>query len=363
MKRILAILVMLMMVFSVTACSDEEKPAENSDSITVTDMADRTVTIDGTVDKVVVSEWSIAEVMFSVLGEDAVDMLAAVGTTKNADVLKAIYSEDYPQLASMPEIGGGKDSYDTEAIIATDPDVFIVQAMDVNSLADVIDVLDDAGIPTVVFTASDDPIGGPQAEIKLVGQIFGAEDSADELTGFINTQFDLVESKNLAEKADKPSVYVELGSGTTDDYGVTFTSGQWAPLVEMAGGENVAAGAVEGNTQIDPEYLINANPDYIFIAGDPALGGNTDEIDALFDIYVARTGWDTLTAVKNDDVYHFDHTQCRNELSFYPALIMAKLFYPDEFTDVDPDQILQEFFDKYMLLDYEQGVWFTQINN
>jgi iron complex transport system substrate-binding protein len=358
-KRNIALFITLLILITCTACSKNENSA-SSESITVTDMAGRTVTLEGPVDKVTVSEWSIAEIIFAVLGEEGVDKLAAVGSNKTSEVYKMMYSEKFPQLASMPDIGGGKNNpYDTEAIIATEADVFILQSSDAASQTETIEMLEKAGIKTIILNASADPIQGPQDEFRVVGKLFGAEDKAQIVIDFINAQFDLIRDKNLK----KPTVYIEKGSGSSDAYDITFTSGQWATIIDTAGGDNIAVGTVEENTQIDPEYLLSSDPDYIIIVGALGFGADANEIETVFDYYANRIGWNDLQAVKENRVYTFAHGQSRSPLSFYPTLYISKLFYPDEFADVDPDELLKEYIEKFMLLDYDQGIWFDQINN
>ena len=361
MKKTLSVLLALLLALSVTACSKNEA-STGGNSITVTDMAGRAVTIDGPVEKVVVSEWSIAEAVFAVVGEQAVDMISAVGRTFTFDIYKQLYSAQYPQLGSMPEINAGRD-FDPEAIIALEPDVLIVQAMDPASLTETVDTLEKAGIPTVMIMASDNPIEGAQTELMLIGQIFNAETKAQEIIGFISTQIDLINSKNLSNREDKPTVYIEKDRGTAEEYNVTFTTGQWATIIDLAGGENIAVGVVEGNTSIDPEYLLRTDPDYIIIPGPLGFGAAAGDMDAVINEYIKRTGWDSLTAVQNKNVYGFSHGQSRDPLSFYPTLCIAKILYPDEFADVDPDAILKEYMDKYMLLDYGQGLWRRQLGD
>jgi iron complex transport system substrate-binding protein len=73
--------------------------------------------------------------------------------------------------------------------------------------------------------------------------------------------------------------------------------------------------------------------------------------------YGKRTGWDQLTAVRENRIHMLFHDHSRNQFAFYPTLYMAKLFYPDVFASLDPDAVLKDFFDRFMLLDYEDGVW------
>lgn len=352
----------LFLLFLLAGCTDTSREG-SADSITITDMAGRTVTIEGPIDRIITSQWTSAEILFSVLGEEVVNKLVAVGNNKNSDIQKALYAERYPKLASMPNIGGPRGSFNVEAMIALKPDIFIVNTSDPGSLAHTVNLLEKAGTTTVMISTSKDPIQGPQKSIEIVGKIFGAEDRAQKIIEFITTQFDLIKNKKLSEKTNKPTVYLETGSGTTDQYATTFSTGQWADILELAGADNIAMGAVSENSQIDPEYMINRDPDFIIIVGSPAFSVDLGELKSTFEAYLKRIGWDSLKAVKGNDIYSLDHTQSRNELSFYPALVLAKLFHPEEFEDVNPNEILQEFFKQYMLLDYDQGIWFSQINN
>ena len=196
--------------------------------------------------------------------------------------------------------------------------------------------------------------------------IFEREERAQEISEFLDEQFKVINSKNLAEKTDKPTFYQEKGSGTKDEYDVTSISDGWADLIEYAGGKNIAIGYVGESGKIDPEYLITTNPDYIFVTG--SLGHyDSKEIQEIIDSsvgeYIQRTGWDKLKAVKNNDVYLFSHSHSRNQFAFYPALKIAKIFYPEEFKEINPDEKLKEFFDHFMLTDYEDGFWFYQLGD
>ncbi len=95
-----------------------------------------------------------------------------------------------------------------EGIISLNPDVYIIGTRDPDSLSETFDMLDKAGIPTVVFISYTDPVDGPQAGIDLIGRLFAKEEEAQEEIDFINTQFDLIRDKKLSEKTDKPTVYL-----------------------------------------------------------------------------------------------------------------------------------------------------------
>ena len=362
MKKIIMFVLVVAMTLAVVGCTEKVGTAD-SDSITVTDMAGRTVTVKSSVEKIVAHQPETMELVLSVVGEEAVDKIVAVGRNKSSEIVMGLYSQKYPQLASLPDIGGGKSDYDTEAIIALDADLFIINTSNIDSMIETIDTLEKAGIVTVVVNMSSDTMNGPMQAIELVGEIFGKQEKAREIVDFIDTQFDLVLEKKLSERTDKPTIYVEKGSGTSDEYDVTFTSGGMASVIEMTGGDNIATGVISGNSQIDPEYLIDSNPDFIVIGGSLGYGSDINEANALIEDYLKRTGWSTLDAAENGNIYEVALTMYRNQLCFYPTLVMAKLFYPEEFGDVDPEEILQEYFDRYMHLDYDLGIWFNSVGD
>jgi iron complex transport system substrate-binding protein len=383
-KKIAALLLVLLLVFSLAACAGtndtdtedseagasevlpqntadaENEASADGSSVTITDMAGRTVTVNGPIERIIANQPETMELVLAVAGESAADKIVAVGSNKSAETVMGMYAEKFPQLADLPGINDGT-GFDTEAIIALEPDVFVLNTWFLDSLTETIETLDRAGIVTVVLDMSSDAMEAPQTAIGIIGELFGEQERAQELINFINEQLDLVRDANLAERTDKPTVYIEKGSGTAEAYDVSFSSGQWASVVEVAGGDNVAVGAIDGDTQIDPEYLISSNPDFIFIAG-LGFGTKSSDADAVFEAYTSRTGWDTLTAVADGNVYQVAHLMSRNPTCFYPTLVMAKLFYPDVFADVDPEAILQEYFDRFMYLDYDQGIWFAQIS-
>jgi iron complex transport system substrate-binding protein len=364
MKKALGLFLVFIIMLTLAGCAGEAPVSEKTaETITVTDMFGRTITLKSQIDRVVASTFEVSELIFSVAGESAVEKILAVGKTKSVEVVKALYAEKYPNLASLPDIGGGKGSdLDLEAIIALKPDVFILNTTDPDSLSAMVLSLEKAKIPTVMLDVQSNPMENSQPAIELLGQIFDQDDRAKEIGDFINTQFQLVEEKKLYEKEHKPTVYVEKGSGTANDYDVTFTSGGWAEIIRLAGGENIAADASAANsTQIDPEYLIKSDPDFIVIAGSVGFDATLDEADAVFAEYLQRTGWNRLKAVQANNLYQLSHSHSRDQFCFFPTLMLAKLFHPDEMAGVNPTEVLREYFERYMLVSYDRGIWFNAI--
>lgn len=363
MKKVLGLFLVFTIMLTSAGCSRGAPVLEKTaETITITDMFGRTITLKSQIDRVVANTFSAAELIFSVADESATEKILAVGKTKSVEVTKALYAEKYPHLASLPDIGGGKGDLDLEAIIALKPDVFIVNTTDPDSLSAMVSSLEKAKIPTVMLNVQSNPMENSQPAIELLGQIFDCEDRAKEIGDFINAQFQLIKEKKLYEKEHKPTVYIEKGSGTANDYDVTFTSGGWPEIIRLAGGENIAVGASAANSiQIDPEYLIKRDPDFIIIAGSVGFGATLDEAAAVFSEYIRRTGWNRLKAVQENNLYQLSHSHSWDQFCFFPTLMLAKLFHPDEMADVNPTEILREYFERYMLVSYDRGIWFNAV--
>ncbi|NLN98339.1 MAG: ABC transporter substrate-binding protein [Eubacteriaceae bacterium] len=347
-------------------------------SVTVTDARGREVEIGLPVSTYAMSTMDVIDYIVPLIGEDAFSKL--VGSGQDGGNGLQGYAELYTPIVGeyMNHVGQISDHnapFDLEMILAVEPDVIIVNsAMGAHRyVMEVESQLAEAGIPIVLIDIpGKDQTTSVQDTLKLLGQIFEQEDKAKEVATFIDDQYALLESKNLTERTDKPTVYYEK-SGYSEIYGVTSPSASgWGTSIAIAGGDNIAdplladtAASKGGGSTIDPEYIIESDPDFIILTGS-GLGwmdnhkGSEPGV-AKFDI-VNRTGWKDLKAVKNNNVYEFSHTTNRSLYGFQAALRMAQIFYPEEFKDVDVDAIMKEFFDKYTLLDSDVTIWDVRIN-
>ena len=346
-------------------------------ALTLKDVKGREVTIDLPLSSYAISTMDLIDYIIPLLGEEAFHKL--VGSGQSGGRSLESYARLYTPIVGnyMEHVGQISDHnapFDLEMVLAMDPDVLLVNsAMGAHRYAlEIEPQLTAAGIPIVLvdvpgksFTTS------AQSTLRLLGQIFEKEQRADEVASFLDEQFALVASKNLADRADKPTVYYEK-SGYSEVFGSTNTSKSgWGTVIAAAGGENIAdpilldsaAGKGSGNT-LDPEYVLKSDPDYIVLSGSGL--GWMDNIPGAtlsppsFDI-VNRTGWSTLKAVKNNNVYELTHAASRTIYGFHPCLKLATVFYPEEFEGLDPDAVIAEFFDRFMLIDSDVTVWWGRL--
>lgn len=352
--------------------------AEKTGSVTITDVKGRKIDLDLPVSTYGISTMDVIDFIIPVLGEEAFHKLVASGQDGGHGLQG--YAKLYTSVVGsyMNHVGQISDHnapFDLEMILATSPDVLIVNsAMGAHKYAmEVESQLEAAGIPIILIDVPGESFTtSTQDTLKLLGQIFEEEERAAEVASFIDDQFKLIASKNLGKKEHQPTVYYEK-SGYAEIFGSTSSSlSGWGTVIETAGGDNIAdpvllassAGKGGGNT-LDPEYIIEADPDFIILSGSGAgwmdnFAGSTPSLPK-FDI-VKRTGWSNLKAVKEDQVYEIAHASSRSIFGFYAALKLAEVFYPEEFGSVDADAVMDDFFKRFMLVDSTVTGWFYRIS-
>lgn len=252
------------------------------------------------------------------------EVLVALGL---ADKLVAVdkYSADVEGVSEdIPKIDFRNP--DAEAIIALNPDIVIASGHNKAGDEDPFALIKEAGIP-VAYIPSSYSIDGIYGDIEFIASLTGTEKEGKDL---INSMKEEVEAiKAIGDTiTDKKSVYFEIGAGSG-----LYTFGNETFLNEMI--ETIGATNIFGDESswitVTPEAVIDANPDVI-LANSP--GTNEAGLTAVEDI-VSREGWDTVTAVKNGDVYQIDkNSSSRASQNIIKALKeMAKAVYPNEYKD------------------------------
>ena len=103
----------------------------------------------------------------------------------------------------------------------------------------------------------------------------------------------------LQAKRDKNWAAYEVAEIELDETLYTVGPGSFIhPLIELAGGQNIAADADNPYPQFSAEQIIAKDPEVIILA-DAAYGVTPEQVKA-------RPGWDQITAVQNGAVYPID---------------------------------------------------------
>lgn len=378
MKKTIAILLALIMLLPLAACggtatgnavSTTASAGEaHSDTMEVTDLKGRTVTLPANIERVVVT-FNLEEYL-AVTGEAGVDKLVGWSHKywkgRRDDAYNA-YTKALPALESIPDVGYNGD-ISIEAIISLQPDVVLASATgaNYNALEPAFDLLHQAGIEVVFFNFHKQTIETHQQSIQLIGKVMGQEERAAELALLYEEQMNLVYDrlKDLADE-DRPSVYMEFSRGPSV-IGNSWSEQMWGAQIRECGGVNIAAGQEGASVDVPAEQVLAANPDYIIMSGclqsddtdNVVMGYGADRELARehLEAYKNRDGWSSLNAVKNNNMGAIYHDLSRHIFDFAGAQFLAKTLHPDLFVDIDPEANLAKFFSDYMPVELD-GVW------
>ncbi|MBN1347621.1 MAG: ABC transporter substrate-binding protein [Phycisphaerae bacterium] len=348
-------------------------------SVTLTDLAGRTVTLRQPVDRIVLVRGRDVYELALLLEEDLPRKLVAWGPDLRQSDHDAysVFTERFPSLAKLPEIGSVfADAVDAEAVLALRPDLVIVETFMAERGYKCLDRMERAGLPLLFLDFSRDPFQGPQRSIRLLGQALGREKRAAEVVDFVKARLDEVTSRLTGPPASPPSVYMECGYKGVKEYGHTFgytdrsQLSAWGLMLDRLGCRNIAAGVAPPMAAMHPERLLTADPDVVVITGAcwPAtpdsmhLGYGTDAADAeqRLRAFATRPGWANLKAVKTRRVYGIFHGFCMHTMNFAALQQLAKWLYPERFAALDPAARLREFHDRFLPVAC-RGAWMISL--
>ena len=350
-----------------SACAQEGGTKE------VTDVLDRTITLPEDVEKVVVT-FNLEEYL-AVTGEEGIDKLVGFSHDywkgRREDAWKT-YVTKFPQIQELPDVGYN-DTISVESIISLDPDVVLMSApVNYDYIEPELDKFAEAGIEVAFVNYHKQTVEMHRSSTELIGEIMGQEERAKEISDFYEDQVKLIEERisGLEENAERPKVYMEY-SIAPNTYGNSWADKMWGALIPQCGGINIAAGLSDGNSvEVAPEQVIASNPDLIVFTGclvddnneNIVVGYGADREKALerLQAYKEREGWSGLNAVKNDRMAVLYHDLSRHIFDFAGTQMLAKLCQPELFADVDPEENLRTFFEKYMPVELE-GVWMVSL--
>lgn len=292
MKRFSSIAALTALLLTAAACGDDSTSTDSvasSDTTTAdTTVADTTgnTTADTTADTMPSDELPSAIISLS---PTHTEMLFAIGA---ADQIIAVDDQsNFPAAAlDKPHDLSGYEP-NVEAIASLNPDLVII-ADDFSDLTGQLEALD---IP-VWSGPSPATFDDVYAQIEQLGAATGHIGEAAEVVGQMQT--DIEAAIAAAPVQTEPASYYHELDNTL--YSVTSNTfiGQVYGLFGLV---NIADGVEEGNDypQLNAEFIIQANPDLIFLADSKCCGESPDTV-------AARDGWSATAAVTNGNVISID---------------------------------------------------------
>lgn len=158
---------------------------------------------------------------------------------------------------------------------------------------------------------------------------------------------DLVIADSMLSEEDRrkiESAGIEIGY----PYSTMASATTFHNLTVAAGGINIAADQPVDYPTVDPEWVVERDPDIIFsYATNTADENLTDKMKEIHDEIISWPELVDVKAVKNDQVYILGNPVAWGISSVVGDLYLAKWFHPDLFEDIDPEAVHREFLLKF----------------
>ena len=317
--------------------------------LTIVDTADRTVTIEMPVERVVVARMGPHEPMI-ILAKDKIVGLSDGIKQYRKDIIEKTGLMDTP---SVGYVGGG--GLDYEKILALEPDLVLVTVHWVDEVSSNLP----EGFPVVALDFDRAGTEKMIREFRILGVLVGEEEKADEVVSNWIQKYDgmILERTEGLKPEKKKTYYIE----TYADY-VTYGSDAYdGKAAAECGGRNIVDGAgfpagSYGEFEIDPEWLLEQDPDVIFRRVYAGFEWTTEDAERRRNEVIDRPGWEKLSAVKEGRVYLYDDRLCFSPRYIVGRCYFAKWLQPDLFDDLDPESIHAEYWNEFLGIDLE-GVW------
>lgn len=322
MKKILSLILALAMAASVAGCAAQPASGSASAPASVsapssavsapaaekptTDPSGAEVNIPDEIGSVVVLAPSIAETLVALGCGDLI-----VGYDAQSVGLAGLPA-DVPTFDMMQP--------DMEQLAALKPDVLFVSNMTLYDQTNPYQQLIDLGV-CVLCVPTANSIATIQEDIAFIAAAMGKTAEGDTLIADMQAELDRIAAIG-ATVTDKKSVYFEIGAAPSM---YSFGSGVFLnEMIELIGAENVLADQ-EGWLAVEAETIVAADPDVILT--------NVNYIDDPVAEILGRSGWEGMSAVKDQQVFYIDNmASSLSNHNIVKALDqMAKAVYPDLF--------------------------------
>ncbi|NQE04849.1 iron complex transport system substrate-binding protein [ANME-1 cluster archaeon GoMg1] len=311
---------------------------------TIMDSANRIVTIDKPITRIIA------------LNRNTIEMMRSLNLEKNriVGISKDVSGREkfFPELKDCPNVGSAW-SPDIEKILELEPDAVFLYATHFETSSDEVQKkLEGANITVIRFDCFK-----PEnyiEEVKKLGYILEKEEQAAKFIEFYEGCLNSIEERvdGIPDDA-RPRVYFE---GFERPYATGGKGTILHQIVEMAGGDNIFS-ELSGYKDVDPEEVIYCNPEIIvkqaYTRG--KYGYNVNDTMGLRDIeneIMDRQGLEKVSAVENKKVYVIIK-EITGGKHFLAMAYEAKWFYPDLFKDLDPDTIHQRYLTEFQGLDFD----------
>jgi iron complex transport system substrate-binding protein len=334
-----------MMLVSGCGKNDSKKEPE-SKTVTITDSLGRIIELQQPLEKAVVLNPSAVEAMRILKVQDKV-----IGVSESI--------QKYPYLGMQDkESVGTRDQPNFERIVELKPQVFIAYGSS-GPGKELADKLEPAGVKVVLLDFYKPEIY--DTDLKTLGKMFAKEKEADAFLKWKAEKIATLDKVKDIKAEQRLSVFsVNTGNFEKESW-KTFGSGSATHQVfEMAGVINVAREFKEYPV-VSPEWILMQNPGVLVFGdhNDELVGLKTNDfgnVEKFKEKVVKNKVLSKTDAVQKDRIFIISSSIIGGDKSYLGALYLAKWSYPNQFKDIDPENALKEYFEKWLDVPF-QGKW------
>ncbi|CNB87101.1 solute-binding periplasmic protein of iron/siderophore ABC transporter [Yersinia pseudotuberculosis] len=342
---------------------------------TVTDMAGRTVTIPAKVERILLGEGRLFYAVSLLEGKKPLDRIVGwQGDFRKLDPQTyAIYKAKFPQIDQIPLIGNTTaDSISPEKVLTLNPDIAIfgLSGHGPGKGSELVKQLEKAGVPVVFVDFRNSPLKNTLPSMRLLGKALNREQQAENYINFYQDNVDKVtDITNKIPEDKKPSVFIELRAGASEECCGTAGKGNMGDFIDQAGGNNIAKNLLPGALgTVNLEKVLAAKPDIYIASGGKAPGSDApgvvlgaqvtpEQAQASLQKILGRKGINTLSAVNTGHSYAIWHNYYNSPYNVLAIQSFAKWFYPEQFADLDPKKTMDSLYSQFLAVEPSGTYW------
>ncbi len=315
-KTIGTLLIAIMLILPLAACSNTAPANENPNSIpesnvtkaeTITDRYGKTIAVPENIEKIISMAPSVTETLVH-LG--LADKLVAIDQY-------SLGIEGLPPNLPTYDIMAP----DTESIAAFKPDIIFATGMSQAEGNDPFKPVTDLGV-LMTYIPSSESIDAIKEDIRFIGQITKTSDKAEKIIDDMDKDIAYIIA-TIGDKKDGKTVYFEVEGAPKM---ISFGTGVFLnEIIELLGAKNILSDQ-KSWVSLSEETIIEKNPDVIFT--------NVDYTEDPMGDILNRNGWNVVNAIKNIQVYRVARNASSrpNEYITVAMKEMAKALYPELFS-------------------------------
>lgn len=285
----------------------------------------------------------------------------------------SLYQQKFPQIKQITQLGSGSiRDINAESVLKLAPDLVILPrlAKSGSEEAHFRQLMQQAGVPVITVDLRVDLLHNTIPSIKLLGEVLNQPQRAADFIAFYRQHMQRIQQRIAGYQGVKTTVMLHLHLGRRDTCCTTAVNGNLGQLLAFAGGDNIAAPLVKGVFgELNQEAVLAANPQVYIATGmaAPTDRAKTLQLGPQVSAQQAQQSFrqlmqsqpiiSQLAAVQQGRGWDLWHNFYLSPYHVVATEFFAKALYPQLFADIDPQQTMQQLYQRFLPLEFTGTFW------